>query len=100
MKIWSLILQANIAAIQKGSLSFSKLQSLEKKRWNDLSAGTNKRQENFILSQGHDQSLPWQTEKKENRKNEKWSSLGEEKQKDNKERNTDKGAIRKKKDTR
>jgi hypothetical protein len=41
---------------------------LEKKRWNDLSAGTNKRQENFILSQGHDQSLPWQTEKKENRK--------------------------------
>ena len=60
-------MQANIAAIQKGSLSFSKLQSLEKKRWNDRSAGTNKRQENFILSQGHDQSLPWQ-EKKENRK--------------------------------
>ena len=98
MKIWSLILQANIAAIQKGSLSFSKLQSSEKKRWNDLSAGTNKRQENFILSQGHDQSLPWQTEKKENRKtvnikNEKWSSLAEEKQKDNKERNADKGAT-------
>jgi hypothetical protein len=41
---------------------------LEKKRWNDLSAGTNKRHENFILSQGHDQSLPWQTEKKENTK--------------------------------